>query len=323
MHEFCLFLAVKQSLIILCFKKVNLLVLIVCFVVLSACSKNKKHKCFLNENYSHVPYTLNYPSATYVLDNQLREISGLTYLSDNKLLCVNDEQALIFEYDLKEKAISKYVKFAKKGDFEAVEYIGNECVVLRSDGKLYFVKNLVSPKAESIKVKTSLNLKNNTEGLAYDSASQSLFIACKELAHVDPIYANTRAIYSYSIVDSTLNPKPFILIDLDELGKILKLDPLSKFSYKILESMSPSKGNSTFKPSGIAIHPISKNIYVIGSVGKLLLVLNPEGELLAVNRLKREIFPQPEGICFAPDGTLYISTEGKVKGRIYQFKYKP
>jgi len=310
----------------LCFKKVNLLVLIVCSVALSACSKDKKdkHKCFLCEDYSHVPYTLNYPSATYVLDNQLREISGLTYLSENKLLCVNDEQASVFEYDLKEKAISKNVKFAKKGDFEAVEYIGNECVVLRSDGKLYFVKDLASRKAESIKVKTSLSLKNNAEGLAYDSSTQSLLIACKGLPHVDPMYINTRAIYRYSIVDSTLNPKPFILIDLNDLGKILKLDPFSRFSYKILESMSPSKGNSIFQPSGIAIHPISKNIYVIGSVGKLLLILNPQGELLAVNKLKRKIFPQPEGICFAPDGTLYISTEGKVKhGRIYQFKYKP
>ncbi|MFT5749847.1 MAG: hypothetical protein ACI93S_001118 [Ancylomarina sp.] len=310
----------------LCFKKVNLLILIVCSVAFLACSKNKNHKqkFFLCEDYSHVPYTLSQPSATYILDNQLREISGLTYLSENKLLCVNDEQGSIFEYDLKEKAISKNVKFAGKGDFEAVEYIGNECVVLRSDGKLYFVKDLTRSKSESIKVKTNLNVRNNTEGLAYDSSSQSLFIACKGLPNVDPIYVNTRAIYRYSIVDSTLNAKPFILIDLNDLGKILKLDAFSRFSYKILESMSPSKGNSTFQPSGIAIHPISKNIFVIGSVGKLLLILNPQGDLLAVNKLKRKIYPQPEGICFAPDGTLYISTEGKVgKGRIYQFKYKP
>jgi len=310
----------------LCLKKVNLLILIVCCVAFSACSKNKKNKqkCFLCEDYSHVPYTLNHPSATYVLDNQLREISGLTYLSENKLLCVNDEHGSVFEYDLKERAISKKVKFAKKGDFEAVEYMRNECVALRSDGKLYFFKDIENPKVESIKVKTGLSLRNDTEGLAYDSSSQTLLIACKGLAHEGSMYKDKRAIYRYSIVDSTLNPKPFILIDQNDLGKILNLDPITKFSNSVLESMNPSKGNTTFQPSGIAIHPISKNIYVIGSVGKLLLILSPQGELLAVNRLKRKIFPQPEGICFAPDGTLYISTEGKVnQGRIYQFKYKP
>ena len=307
-------------------KKVNLLVLLVCFVVLSACSKPKgnKQRCFLCEDFTHVPYTINHPSATYVLDNQLREISGLTYLSENKLLCVNDEQGSVFEFDLEKRDISKKVKFAKKGDFEAVEYMGNECVALRSDGKLYFFKDIENPKVKSIKVKTGLSLRNETEGLAYDSSSQTLLIACKGLAHEGQMYKDKRAIYSYSIADSTLSPKPFILIDQNVLGKIMNLDPFTKFSNMVLESMNPSKGNSTFQPSGIAIHPISKNIYVIGSVGKLLLILNPKGELLAINKLKRKIFPQPEGICFAPDGTLYISTEGKVsQGRIYQFKYKP
>ena len=309
----------------LCLKKLNLLVLIACSIALSACSKQKKNKqkCFLCKGYSHVPYTFNHPSKTYVLNHHLREISGLTYLSENKLLCVNDEQGSIFEFDLKEGAISKKLKFAKKGDFEAVEYLGNECVVLRSDGKLYFFKNVEGSNVKSIKVKTGLDIRNNTEGLAYDSSTQTLLIACKGLAHVGPMYKDKRAIYRYSIVDSILNPKPFILIDQTDLEKIMNMGALTCLSNRILTFLNPSKGHFIFQPSGIAIHPISKNIYVIASVGKLLIIMNPQGELLAVNRLKRKIFPQPEGICFAPDGTLYISTEGKHgQGRIYQFKYK-
>lgn len=307
-------------------KKINLFLLIVCSVVFSACSKAEKNKqiSFLSDGYSHMPYKLNRPSRSYVLDKQLREISGLAYLSKNKLLCINDEQGSIFEFDLIKKAISKKFKFAKKGDYEGVEYMGDECVVLRSDGKLYFFKNNKGLKAESVKVKTGLSHRHDTEGLAYDSSSQTLLIACKGLPHVDSIYKDQRAIYQYSIVDSVLNPKPIFLIDQNKLGKILELDDLTKFSNRILESINSSAGRSIFQPSGIAIHPISKNIYVIGSVGKLLLILNPNGKLLAVSKLKRKIFTQPEGICFAPDGTLYISTEGKVRqGRIYQFKYEP
>ncbi len=310
----------------LCSKKVNLLILLAFSLAFTACSKNKKNKqsCFLSEKYSHIPYSINRPSYSYELENQLREISGLTYAKSNKLLCVNDEQGYVFEYDTQQKKISRRIKFAKKGDFEGVELIGNECVVLRSDGKLYFVRDIDDVVIESDKVKTGLSSKNNTEGLAYEASTHSLLIACKGLAHSDAAYADKRAIYRYSITDSILSQKPSILIDQGDLENILNLDAYTKFSNKLLKGLAPSKGNLTFQPSGLAIHPISKNIYVLGSVGKLLLILNPQGELLAVNKLKRKVFPQPEGICFAPDGTLFISTEGKVgKGKIYQFQYKP
>jgi len=310
----------------LCLKKVNLLILLALSVAFTACSKNKKNKqsCFLSENYSHFPYSINRPSNTYELESQLREISGLTYEKENKLLCVNDEQGYIFEYDLMKRVVSRKIKFAKKGDFEGVELIGDEGVVLRSDGKLYFIGDVNNQLSESVKVKTGLSSKNNTEGLAYDPSTHSLLIACKGMPHFNSVYSDKRAIYRYSITDSILSRKPSILIDQGELETILNLDAYTKFSNKLLKGLAPSKGNLTFQPSALAIHPISKNIYVIGSVGKLLLVLNPQGELLAVNRLKRKIFPQPEGICFAPDGTLFISTEGKVsQGKIYQFQYKP
>ena len=309
-----------------CFKKVKLLILLVFVVVFSACSKNKKNKqtCFLSENYTHFPYRINQPSRTYILSKELREISGLTYKGDHKLLCINDEQGYVFEYDIQKRKITQRIKFAKKGDFEAVEMMDNKVVALRSDGKLYFINDMSHSKSESIKVKTGLGSKNDTEGLAYDASNQTLLIACKGLAHKDSSYMDKRAIYRYSIKDSSLSEYPDILIDQRELETILNLDAYTKFSNKLLKGINPSKGNLTFQPSAIAIHPISRNIYVLGSVGKLLLVLNPQGELLAVNRLKRKIFPQPEGICFTPDGTLFISTEGKMmSGKIYQFDYKP
>ncbi|MDE5422791.1 SdiA-regulated domain-containing protein [Ancylomarina sp. DW003] len=310
----------------LCLKKVNLLMLLAFSVAFAACSKNKKKKqtCFLSENYSHFPYTINKPSDTYVLPNNLREISGLSFSNTDNLLCVNDEQGYIFEYDLQKRKVNRKIKFAKKGDYEGIELVGEKAVVLRSDGKLYFVESLVEAETQSKKKKTGLSLKNDTEGLAYDVSTQTLLIACKGLSHVHPKYADKRAIYRFSLTDSILISEPSILVDQRDLEKILKLDAYTKFSNKLLNSINPSKGNLTFQPSGIAIHPISKNIYILGSVGKLLLVTNSEGELLAINRLKRKIFPQPEGICFSPDGTLYISTEGKVsQGRIHRFDYKP
>lgn len=309
----------------LCVKKVNLLILLFFSLVFTACSKNKKENktCFLSDHFRHFPYQVNKPSQTYVLTKQLREISGLAYSTKSKLLCINDEQGYVFEYDLEKKHVSRKIKFAKKGDFEAIEKIGKMCVVLRSDGKLYFIDNLNADKLDTRKVKTGLDVED-TEGLTYDSLSNSLLIACKGLAHGENKYAGKRLVYRYSIADKCLYSKPEILIDQNKLAEIMKMDAYTKFSIKILTSINPSKGNLIFQPSGIAIHPLSRNIYVLGSVGKLLLILNPKGGLLAAHKLKRKIFTQPEGICFAPDGTLFISTEGKSgNGKIYKFKYKP
>jgi uncharacterized protein YjiK len=80
---------------------------------------------------------------------------------------------------------------------------------------------------------------------------------------------------------------------------------------------------ATFHPSGISMHPQTRELYIIASNGKLLVVVDADGNTVAVKSLSSKIFNQPEGICFAPDGTLYISNEGKgSKGNILRFQYK-
>ena len=53
-----------------------------------------------------------------------------------------------------------------------------------------------------------------------------------------------------------------------------------------------------------------------------MAVFSHEGSLKNFQLIDRNILLQPEGMCFAPDGTLYISTEGKPGGSgfIYAFK---
>ena len=71
------------------------------------------------------------------------------------------------------------------------------------------------------------------------------------------------------------------------------------------------KHGKEFKPSGIAVHPISGKIYVLASAGKKLLVLDENGNPKEQYNLNEDQFPQPEGICFTPNGDLIISSEGK------------
>jgi uncharacterized protein YjiK len=65
------------------------------------------------------------------------------------------------------------------------------------------------------------------------------------------------------------------------------------------------------KPSGVAIDPLTKDVYVIASVGNIMVVINRESEIKQIELLKEKTFKQPEGICFDKQGNLYISSEGR------------
>lgn len=67
-------------------------------------------------------------------------------------------------------------------------------------------------------------------------------------------------------------------------------------------------------PSGIAVHPVTGEFYIISAVGNILMVVNRNNEIVHLEKLIPKLYKQPEGICFSPDGkTLYISNEGKQK----------
>ena len=83
-------------------------------------------------------------------------------------------------------------------------------------------------------------------------------------------------------------------------------------------------GKMKFKPSGIAIHPITKELYIISSVNKALVVAGQDGKIKDAYQLDPAVFKQPEGITFTPWGDLLISNEAAEVGspNILIFKYK-
>lgn len=81
---------------------------------------------------------------------------------------------------------------------------------------------------------------------------------------------------------------------------------MTQLGVELMAYINESKGDVSFQPSGMAIHPVSGNIYIIASVGNLLMVYSKESIMLAMIKLRSEYFPKPEGICFSPDGSLYF-----------------
>ncbi len=232
-----------------------------------------------------VPYRLDAPDAIVQLADDLREISGLTVLPSGHLGAVQDERGAVFEVDPSTGDIVSVLPFATAGDFEGLELAPDAVWALRSDGDLYRLAR-DSTGAPTVRTfETALASRNDTEGLAYDTAEGRLLIACKEDPGLD--LDGVRAIYAFDLATQTLSERPVFLLDRIQVD-----------------------GEDPFKPSGLAVHPQSGNLYVLSSVRKALAVLAPDGTFIALVPLDERQFPQPEGIAFTADGTLFISNEG-------------
>ena len=161
------------------------------------------------------------------------------------------------------------------------------------------------------------------EGLALDSKNNRLLLSCKGIGGVGDEFKMAKSVYAFDLGSLTMKQEPAIKIQADHCHHFLGIcevhDDLEK-----LKAFFAAEDEFNLSPSAIAIHPISGEIFIASSRGKVLLVLSPKGEILHIEKLDKKVHPQPEGICFDDDGTLYISNEKKKENRakIYKFNYR-
>lgn len=274
----------------------KLILLFLSFFIFISCQKQPKGN--FDECKS---YNLKKPEKIWEMPFELNEISGIELLENQKIIAENDEEGKLFIYDLKNKTIEKTISFGKDDDYEDVAINDETAYILRSDGTIFEIINYKTvPK--TTKHHTFLSQDDDTEGLFFDAAKNRLLIACKGNSSVLQS-KRTRLIYEFLLKNNTLNPKPIITISEKEIKK--------KYN-----------NANYFAPSGIAIHPITKNIFIITSVGKMMAEFSTERELLNVFDLDYPPFQQPESISFDKNGDLYISNEAKgKKANILKFKY--
>jgi uncharacterized protein YjiK len=271
------------------------------------------------------PYQLHAPDQRGELPSELLEISGLSVGPDsNTLVAINDEKGKLFTIDLQSLEVLRAVEFWKDGDYEGVETVGQSVYVLKSSGTIY----QIDKEGEDLKVEKYnrwMDKSYDTEGLAYDPAKHQLLIACKSKSltgdDFDPL---SKSIHAFDLNTLELDSIPELIIQLSAIHDYLETGPMIRKFEKVWEFFDPANAELTFAPSGLAIHPISGNWYILSSVGKLLLVVEPGGKILHIENLSKKVHPQPEGICFLEDGTLFISNEGKGNSAtIQRFNYQP
>ena len=254
--------------------------------VTNAMTRNMVANSYVPPAAYDIPKTWNLPA-------ELNEISGLAWIDDNTFACVQDEDGIIFIFDTETSKITQAFKFAEAGDYEGIAINGKDAFVMRSDGHLYEIKNYASDDREIAEFQTLFSSKNNIESLTFDSDHQRLLTTPKDEDLAGRTFKN---IYEVSLDQKTMVKTPVASIDLTH-------EKLKPFEEKKIEK--------TFSPSDIAIHPKTKDIYILEGKKPKLMIMNAEGTIIKVHELNKDLFAQPEGITFSNDGRLFISNEAK------------
>lgn len=224
------------------------------------------------------------------LPAELKEISGLAWIDNNRFACVQDEDGKIFIYNTAENKIEKQIPFGGPGDYEGVAVKENTIYVVRADGRLYEID--MNVKAAAKEYKTPLTVQHNIEGLCYDKNNNRLLLASK-----DEETGNKKQIYSFDLDKKELLKQPAYSIDL---------------SNEMLNSDEGKKKKKPIMPSAIAINPRTNDVFITDGPGSRLLILANSGDIKQLHNLGKD-FAQPEGITFSSAGEMFISNEGTKK----------
>lgn len=264
-------------------------------------------------------YTFDRPGQTFELPGRLKEISGLTVLDDDHLGAIQDEKGILYVIELASGEIVYEETFGPGGDYEAIERVEDRLFVLRSDGYLFEITGWSLGNPEALQVETGLHAGCDAEGLAYQASLHRLLIACKEEAGAG--LRGYKAIYAYDLAAGRLSDAPVYLIDVAAFTRSIEED--NRVNDWIRTALAPLVDLSGFKPSGLAVHPVTQEIYVLSSVRKAIVVLGADGSVTGAATLPEALLNQPEGLAFLPNGDLVLSSEGGIRGALMRFYYQP
>lgn len=252
---------------------------------------------------SKTGYNFSEPDEKLKLGKHLKEISGMAWVAGKDiLLAENDEKGEILIVDFKNKKDDEgRIKFAGKGDYEDIVYTEQATYLLISTGTVVKVitKDSSATTEEFVLPKSGTN---EFESMYLDADGKSLILLCKDC---DKEKNQIRMAHRFNLSDNSFDPAAAYIVQVSEIQKIL------------------NNPEQEFKPSAAAINPINGKLYMIASVGKIIVIADRNGKVEEVVQLDPILFNQPEGMTFAPNGDLYISNEAaEAEPTILRFVYK-
>lgn len=227
------------------------------------------------------------------LRGSLEEVSGIAFLpgSDSIMLAVNDEEGKIFEFPVHDaKRKTKPFRFAGMGDYEDLAFFAGHWRVLESNGVIHTANVTANTTLPVQKILP----KGEYEGMAEQDGY--LFVACKDCPGDDAYQAT---IYRLQLSGDSL---------------------FTDKTYKLDASAFIKNKSKKVLISALAKHPETGEWYILSHLNGCLIITDSAFTIKQFFALPPSLLLQPEGIAFASNGDLYISSEGdESSGYIVRF----
>jgi uncharacterized protein YjiK len=290
---------------------------LVCFFFLTACINPSK---IFNDEQEKGEININ-DYEVIKMPKELKEISGITFISDSVIAAIEDEHGIVYYYNIPKKRIIKTFKFAQNGDYEDIVKVKDNLYVIESKGIIHEISNY-DTKPSVTKFKTPLNSKNNIEGITYDEGSNSLLLSIKEKnLNKEDKKSKQKDIYAFSLNNKILNTIPAYQIRFKKIEDHFKGDKLTEISKRFLRAVGNENQNEVIKPTAISFKPGTKDLYVLSSINNIIVVMASADSIKQIIPFHGSTFSQPEGMAFNSKGELYISNEGhRNSGNIIKIK---
>jgi hypothetical protein len=240
-------------------------------------------------------YDLAGPSAwRAVLPADLAEVSGIAFTPEGRLLAHGDEQALIWDFDLRTRRLRGRFGLVGpggilRGDFEDIAVVGERVFLVTSDAVIYEGRIIPDGRTTEGRRRTkSLGGGCEVEGMSWDEATRSLLLLCKTTRSKQ--WEDQVVIVAVSVEDWRFEPEPRLLIRESQLEKVTR--------------------QKRFNGSAIVRHPRTGTYLLVAGPQRAYAEVSAGGDVLGGGVLDRSRHPQPEGLAIAPDLTLLVSDEG-------------
>lgn len=276
-----------------------------CLLLLTVIGMCINTGCKRKGHTSPAGYDLNNPQS-YELGKALNEVSGIFFSAeDSSLLTISDSKEKIIQVDLKSKRLEDITGkvIPPDSDMEDIVQVDSVVYLLMSRGTLLEVPLNAKDTSEIKRYDMNLSGTNDFETLYHDRTAEGLVLLCKTCAHEKG--SGVRTAFRFDLRRKTFDPNAFFTISRGQVKNLLK------------------NADAKFEPSAAAIHPVSKRLYILSSAGQIMVVSDTRGQVIEAYTLNPDLYPQAEGIAFAPNGDMYISNEGKYgKPTLLYFPYQ-
>jgi len=248
-----------------------------------------------------VGYDLSNPDRTVILPPVLFEISGITVIDSTSVACVQDENGIVFIYDLEKNEIREYFTFHYPGDYEGIAGVTGSFYILRSDGTIFETRPHQSPDLTR-QIPSAGGPPAEYEGLCYDNQYHRLLIVPKRKPGKEYGDPKKHPVYGLDINSHNAGWEKVLEFD---------LPAITRFASDNNIKVPDGKDEISLRVSDIAIHPLTKMLYVISAANRMLYIFNEDGTVHHIETLDPELFNLPEGISFHENGDMLITNEDR------------